>query len=280
MADDVVGDVAVVDPRLEDLDLLARDLGPADSADQLFALAAEHAAGDDLHPAGAQAWGLMHGRAALLHALDVGPARGVDPDPLAFRDERGHLDDEARLHLGRLAHVRDRPALDGRLRLHDRHVYRLRELDPDRAALVHLDLELDVRDQVGHGVAEHLAREPDLLEALVVHEVIHVAVLVEELHLGLVQDRALHHVYGPETVLADRTVLQVADLGLNQPAQVARGFVLGLHDPVKVVLVLDAHSALELGGLNHECALFPSGKPRLYPTRPPGPSDRLGTAPT
>ena len=49
--DDVVLREAVVEPRLEDLDLLARDLGPAHAADELLALAAEHAAGDDFDPA-------------------------------------------------------------------------------------------------------------------------------------------------------------------------------------------------------------------------------------
>ena len=44
---------ARVEPRLEQLHLLARDLGPAHAPDQLLALAAEHAAGDHLDAAGA-----------------------------------------------------------------------------------------------------------------------------------------------------------------------------------------------------------------------------------
>ena len=44
--------VAVVDVRLEDLDLALGDLRAAQPADQLFALAAEHAAGDHFDPAG------------------------------------------------------------------------------------------------------------------------------------------------------------------------------------------------------------------------------------
>src|SRR5205814_5441413 len=39
----------------------------------------------------------------LLHPLHVGAGAGVDLDPLALGDEGRHLDDEARLHLGRLA---------------------------------------------------------------------------------------------------------------------------------------------------------------------------------
>src|SRR5262249_40443966 len=41
----------VVDERLEDLDLLARDLRAPQAANELLALAAEHRAGDDLDPA-------------------------------------------------------------------------------------------------------------------------------------------------------------------------------------------------------------------------------------
>ena len=47
---DVILAEPVVDERLEDLDLLAGDLGPPQPADQLLALAAEHAAGDDFNP--------------------------------------------------------------------------------------------------------------------------------------------------------------------------------------------------------------------------------------
>ena len=49
---DVVVAVAVVDLRLEDLDLLPRNLRAAQPADELFALPAEHAAGDDFNPPG------------------------------------------------------------------------------------------------------------------------------------------------------------------------------------------------------------------------------------
>ena len=49
--DDVVLRVAGIDRRFEDLDFLSGDAGAAQAADQLFALAAEHAADDDFNPA-------------------------------------------------------------------------------------------------------------------------------------------------------------------------------------------------------------------------------------
>src|SRR4029453_3025991 len=91
MADDMVFGVPRVHARLEDLDLLAGDLGPADAAGELLALPAEHAAGDDPDPAGVRVAGPHRANArpvtvlpnlrpdvagtwALLDALDVGAA--------------------------------------------------------------------------------------------------------------------------------------------------------------------------------------------------------------
>ena len=53
VADDVADVVAVVDLRLHDQRALAGDLGAAQPADELLALAAEHRAADDLEPAAA-----------------------------------------------------------------------------------------------------------------------------------------------------------------------------------------------------------------------------------
>src|SRR5262245_62072229 len=138
----------------------------------------------------------------LLGSLDVRAGAGVDADHVPLVDERRHLHHEPGLHLGRLADVRDGRALDRGLGLHHLHRHVERQVDADRAALVELDPDLDVRDQVRDGVAEHVVGEPDLLEGLVVHEVVHVAVLVEVLHLRLVQDRALDHVDRAEAVVA------------------------------------------------------------------------------
>src|SRR6202022_823973 len=49
--DNLVGRKAIVEHRFEDLHLLPRNLRAAQAADQLFALSAEHAAGDHFDPA-------------------------------------------------------------------------------------------------------------------------------------------------------------------------------------------------------------------------------------
>jgi hypothetical protein len=51
VTDDVRRVVAVVELRLEEDDALAGDLGAAEAADHLLALAAEHRSADDLEPA-------------------------------------------------------------------------------------------------------------------------------------------------------------------------------------------------------------------------------------
>jgi hypothetical protein len=61
MAHDVGSVVAVVDPRLEDDHALTCDLGPAQPADHLLALAAEHGAANDLQPAASLWWDADHG---------------------------------------------------------------------------------------------------------------------------------------------------------------------------------------------------------------------------
>src|SRR5262245_15995519 len=51
MRNDVLIRITQIDCGLEYLDLLPRDLRPAQTADQFLALAAEHRAGDDFYPA-------------------------------------------------------------------------------------------------------------------------------------------------------------------------------------------------------------------------------------
>jgi len=50
MRDNFVGGIALVDSRLENLNALARNLGAAQAADQLFTFAGKHRADDDFDP--------------------------------------------------------------------------------------------------------------------------------------------------------------------------------------------------------------------------------------
>ena len=60
MGDDVIGRVACINGRLENLDALAGDLRATEAANQLFAFPAEHAPDDDLDPAGRRGPDYIH----------------------------------------------------------------------------------------------------------------------------------------------------------------------------------------------------------------------------
>ena len=74
--DDVADVVAVVDQRLDDQGALAGDLGAAQAANQLLALAAEHRPADDLEPA-AGMWLCPDHGGRLTRAPDVPPVLGA-----------------------------------------------------------------------------------------------------------------------------------------------------------------------------------------------------------
>src|SRR4029079_13800624 len=79
--DHLVARVAVVDDRLEDLHALLGDEGAAQAAHQLFALAGEHATGDDLD--------LARGPVVTAHVGAIVVGRRVprlDPVPGRQRD--------------------------------------------------------------------------------------------------------------------------------------------------------------------------------------------------
>ena len=179
--DDVVVGVARVDRRLEDLHALAGDLRAAQAADELFALAAEHAADDDLDPARRRGADDVHAElydsASRLRASDRAESassetarlssdvrlaiwyspvsvltRITSPSPM----NGGTWIDHAGLERGGLDLVGGGRALDGRHGLDDLQVDRLRQLDADRLLAVELDLDGHLGLQKADRVAEQL----------------------------------------------------------------------------------------------------------------------------
>ena len=65
-----------------------------------------------------------------------------------------------------------------------------------------------------------------LLVIFGIHEVVVVTVIVEVLHLNLIDGDFFDRVCGTEAVLEHGTSAQVAQLGLDESAQVAGGAVL------------------------------------------------------
>ena len=104
---------------------------------------------------------------------------------------------------------------------------------PTGLPIVVADLDLEIGSQVLDRIAERCALEDGLLVVHRIHEVVVVAIGVEELHGHFVHDHLLDGVGGAETVLEHGAGLQVAQLGLDEGAQIAGGAVLDLEDQVQ-----------------------------------------------
>src|SRR3974390_1919600 len=103
---------------------------------------------------------------------------GAHPHFVALVDKRRHLNDEARLERGRFHLRTGRRAFDPRHRLLDDEIHCGRELNANRFALVELDADDRVGDQVVHRIAESFGGNMDLIVVRGVHEVVMVAVAV------------------------------------------------------------------------------------------------------
>jgi hypothetical protein len=94
VGDDMIVAVATVDLRLEDLYTLAGDLSSTKAADHFFALAAEHASGNDFDPTGTRTNNFhCHLPLELFHAFHVFPLEGVDAYLFVRLNEVRDLDD-------------------------------------------------------------------------------------------------------------------------------------------------------------------------------------------
>src|SRR6266404_8483389 len=77
-----------------------------------------------------------------------------------------------------------------------------------------------------------------------------VTFLVEEFHLDLAQDDALDAIFRAEAVFGLGAGFDVAQLGLDHSAPVARRDMADCHHPPEAVVVLQDHPGAELRGLN------------------------------
>src|SRR5262245_50936272 len=88
---------------------------------------------------------------------------GIHPDLIAFVDERGDLNHEARLESGWLDLCTRGGSLDARHRFLDHEIDSLRELDPHGLDVVELDANDGVRNQVMDRLTEGLGGNVHLL---------------------------------------------------------------------------------------------------------------------
>jgi hypothetical protein len=197
-----------------------------------------------------------------LRAAHVGAFGGVDADLFAFVDEGRDLDDEAGFHLGGLGDRAGGGGLEAGFGFDDGELDEGGQLDADRVAVVVADLDLHVGGEVLDRVAEGFGLEHGLLEVNGVHEVVVVAVVVEELHVDFVDDNLLDGVGGAEALFEHGSGLEVAQLGLDEGAEVAGGAVLDFEDQVQLVFVFDDHAGTKMcGGNRHKSGSSLLGAP-------------------
>jgi hypothetical protein len=128
-----------------------------------------------------------------------------------------------------------------------RQLDRRRQLDADRLVLVKHHLGFFVLLEVVDQVADPLAVEVDLVVGLLVHEDVVVALLVEVLHLALVEVGLLDLVVGPEALGDDGAGLEVLELEVEDGAPVPGRVEVAVDDlPELAVLADDDHALAHL----------------------------------
>src|SRR6185436_3830981 len=195
----------------------------------------------------------------FVRSLQVLGLAGVHADHLALLDERRDLDDRAGLERGGLVDVRDRRALERRLRLDHLQLHREGHLDGDRAALVELDLADRVLLEPLAVLAQEALVERHLLEVVLVHEDVAFAVLVQVLHVDLLDVDHVELVARPEADFLRVAALQVPHLDLDHRAQVARRVVVDVHDVLELTFVVDDHPLADFRAADVRHDYFLSG---------------------
>ena len=127
-------------------------------------------------------------------------------------------------------------------------MHRLRQLDPHGLAIEKFHFDLQVGNQVVDRVPQNLFGQMRLLVIRRVHEVVAVSVVVQVLHLDFIDVDFFNRIGRTEAVLEHRAGAQVAQLGLDEGAQVAGSAVFDAEHGVQIIVVLDDHTGTELCG--------------------------------
>ena len=121
------------------------------------------------------------------------------------------------------------------------------QLDGHRAAIDEEDIDLGILLEEVAGVAHLVRGQRDLVVGLRVHEVVAV-VLVQVLHVLLLEVDQLHLLAGAERVVDHAPLPHVLELGAHEGAALARLDVLEVDDGVGLPVELDLQSLLEFRG--------------------------------
>src|SRR5580704_11153094 len=209
--------------------------------------------------------------AFILRPRQIDALSRVYLDFLAFVDEGGHLHDQAGFGLRSFGDAGCGCALQSRFSFNHLEYYGLRQLNAHGLAIEEFDLDFQILDQVINGAAQNILGEMRLLVVRRVHEVVVVAVGIEELHVDFVDVHLLDGVGRAETVFEHGAGTQVAQFGLNEGPQVAGRAVFDGKNRVQIIVVLDDHAGTQLGGRDrHRLEPSPSFKARWLSWRKAG----------
>src|SRR5579875_759458 len=168
--------------------------------------------------------------APQLNAADVTPVTRVDAQRVAGVDEQGNLHGCARFELGRLGRAGRSVALESGVRLRDPQLDVSRDVHADGVALVELHVDLRaVFEKIGR-LSDQVALDRDVLVRLRIHEMVAFGVVIEHLHLAVVNRRAFELLTRAEGAFDRRSRANVLEPGAHERRALAGLYVQELDD--------------------------------------------------
>src|SRR5262249_38277699 len=183
-------------------------------------------------------------------AGEVLAVAGVDLQHVTLVDEEGDVHHVAGLQLRRLEGAAHRVAADAGIALHHLQIHRVGQGQPDGLAVVEEHRGLDVLLEEVPRFPEHLLPQEGLLVVAGVHEVVVLALLVEELHLPLLDVGLAHLVPALEGGLQHPAGQETLDAGADEGRPLSRLDVLDLDDLVGLPVHLDLQALAKFGGID------------------------------
>src|SRR5581483_6407400 len=184
--------------------------------------------------------------ASALDAPDVAAVARVDADHIARVHEERDLDRRPCLQLRRLRRAGRRVAFEAGIRLFDLQLDVRRKRGADRLAVVELDVDPHPVFEEVRGIADDVALQRDVLVRLVVHEVVAVGIVVEHLHLAVVDRCALQLLAGAERAFHRRARLDVLQPRPHEGGAFARLDVQEFDDGPELTVDHDRDAVAEI----------------------------------
>src|SRR5579862_3699899 len=204
----------------------------------------------------------------------ISAVAGVDANDVACLDEERHLYGGTGFEFRGLGGVGGRVTFEAGIGFDNLELDVCRQVHADGRAVVKLHVDHHaVFQEVGRATDE-IALQRDVLERLLIHEMKTVGIVVEHLHLAIVDGRALQLFTGAERPLERRTGLDVLEARPHERGAFARFDVQELDNSPEVAVHDDGNAVTEIVRRDHGWAVYgpTGGKPSLFFERRIGPS--------